>query len=67
MKIITTLPGFALHQVRRLFSGPRKLLEPGMEAPDFTLPDESGNSHTLSQYRGRRVVLWWFPRAETPG
>ena len=68
MKIITTLPGFAVHQVRRLFSGkPRRLLETGTEAPDFSIQDESGNVHTLRQYRGQRVVLWWFIRAQTPG
>lgn len=68
MKIITKLPAFALHQIRQLFYGkPRKLLDTGTPAPDFSLPDESGIVHTLSQYRGRRVVLWWFIRAETPG
>lgn len=36
-------------------------------APDFTLPDENGNSVTLKSYRGRNVVLYFFPKADTPG
>ena len=35
--------------------------------PDFKVQDESGNTHSLSQYRGKRVVLWFFPRADTGG
>jgi peroxiredoxin Q/BCP len=39
----------------------------GQEAPDFTLPDQDGNEVTLSQLRGRPVVLYFFPKADTPG
>lgn len=42
-------------------------LSAGMLAPDFTLPDETGNLHTLSQYRGRAVVLYFYPKDDTPG
>jgi thioredoxin-dependent peroxiredoxin len=39
----------------------------GQEAPDFTLPDQDGNEVTLSQLRGQPVVLYFFPKADTPG
>lgn len=68
MKWLDLIAGFALHQIRALFYGKRgKLLLPGTEAPDFVLPDENGNEHRLSSYRGKRVVLWWYIRASTPG
>lgn len=43
------------------------MLEPGIEAPDFTLPDQDGNQVGLSNLRGRWVLLWWYPMADTPG
>ena len=43
------------------------MLEEGAKAPDFTLPDQDGAAVTLSQLRGRRVVLYFYPRADTPG
>ena len=42
-------------------------LSPGDGAPDFTLPDQNGKSVTLSKLRGKRVVLYFFPKADTPG
>jgi peroxiredoxin Q/BCP len=39
----------------------------GMEAPDFTLQSDSGASVTLSDLRGRPVVLYFYPRDDTPG
>ena len=36
-------------------------------APDFTLPDQDGNEVTLSSFRGKRVVLYFYPKADTPG
>jgi thioredoxin-dependent peroxiredoxin len=39
----------------------------GEQAPDFTLPDEDGEEVTLSSLRGQRVVLYFYPRANTPG
>ena len=41
--------------------------EIGDTAPDFTLPDQSGNPVTLSDLRGRKVVLYFYPKADTPG
>jgi peroxiredoxin Q/BCP len=37
------------------------------KAPDFTLPDENGNPVSLSQFRGQNVVLFFYPKANTPG
>jgi len=42
-------------------------LGPGDPAPDFTLPDADGNPVSLSSYRGRRVVVYCYPAALTPG
>jgi peroxiredoxin Q/BCP len=39
----------------------------GQTAPDFTLPDQDGNPVTLSDLRGRPVVLYFYPKADTPG
>jgi peroxiredoxin Q/BCP len=42
-------------------------LSPGDPAPDFTLPDAEGKPVTLSSYRGRRVIVYCYPAALTPG
>lgn len=42
-------------------------LEPGDRAPDFTLPDADGEPVALSSYRGRRVIVYFYPAASTPG
>jgi peroxiredoxin Q/BCP len=39
----------------------------GQDAPDFKLPDQDGNDVTLSELRGQPVVLYFFPKADTPG
>jgi thioredoxin-dependent peroxiredoxin len=43
------------------------VIEPGEQAPDFTLPDQDGRPVTLSDLRGRTVVLYFYPKADTPG
>ena len=43
------------------------MLQPGTDAPDFTLPDQDGNPVTLSQFKGKRIVLFFYPKANTPG
>ncbi len=43
------------------------MLEAGQAAPDFTLPDQDGKELTLSELRGGTVVLYFYPRADTPG
>jgi peroxiredoxin Q/BCP len=44
-----------------------KMLAVGSKAPDFTLPDQDGNVVSLSELKGQKVVLWFFPKANTPG
>ncbi|OUQ39304.1 thioredoxin-dependent thiol peroxidase [Gemmiger sp. An120] len=43
------------------------MLEVGTKAPDFTLPDKNGNPVSLSDFAGKRVVLYFYPRDNTPG
>lgn len=43
------------------------MLELGSKAPDFTLPDQDGNERKLSDYKGQKVVLYFYPRDNTPG
>ena len=43
------------------------MIEPGQQAPDFTLPDQDGELVSLSDFRGKTVVLYWYPKANTPG
>lgn len=43
------------------------MLTVGMPAPDFTLPDKDGNQVSLADYRGRKVVVYFYPRDNTPG
>ena len=43
------------------------MLETGTKAPDFTLPDQDGTEHSLAQYRGRKVILYFYPKDSTPG
>jgi thioredoxin-dependent peroxiredoxin len=42
-------------------------LSPGDPAPDFTLPDADGKDVSLSDYRGGRVIVYFYPAASTPG
>ena len=43
------------------------MLEVGTKAPDFELPDQNGEMHKLSDYRGRKVILYFYPKDNTPG
>jgi peroxiredoxin Q/BCP len=43
------------------------MIEPGTPAPDFTLPDQDGNPVRLSALKGGPVVLYFYPKADTPG
>jgi peroxiredoxin Q/BCP len=42
-------------------------LQPGDQAPPFSLHDQSGNEVTLAGYAGRRVLVYFYPKADTPG
>lgn len=43
------------------------MLEIGTPAPNFTLPDQNGDLHSLADYRGQKVVLYFYPRDNTAG
>jgi peroxiredoxin Q/BCP len=43
------------------------MLDAGMQAPDFSLPDKDGNIITLSDFKGKKVVLYFYPRDNTAG
>ena len=43
------------------------MLDVGTKAPDFRLPDQNGELHSLEQYRGKKVVLYFYPRDNTAG
>ena len=43
------------------------MLNPGDVAPDFDVVDHRGKRTKLADFRGRKVVLWFYPKADTPG
>lgn len=43
------------------------MLEPGSPAPAFSVMDDEGNTRTLSDFAGKTLVLWFYPKADTPG
>jgi peroxiredoxin Q/BCP len=43
------------------------LIEPGKKAPSFTLNDQDGTTHKLADYEGRPVILYFYPKDDTPG
>ena len=43
------------------------MLEIGTKAPSFSLPDQNGRIHTLEEYKGKKVVLYFYPKDNTPG
>lgn len=43
------------------------MLEAGMKAPEFTLPDQNGEMHNLSDYAGKKVILYFYPKDNTAG
>ena len=51
----------------RATSSLRQMLEIGDKAPDFTLPDQDGNDVALAGLKGQTVVLYFYPKADTPG
>jgi peroxiredoxin Q/BCP len=44
-----------------------EMLEVGTKAPAFELPDQNGVVHTLEEYKGKKVILYFYPRDNTPG
>ncbi|MBQ4505002.1 MAG: redoxin domain-containing protein, partial [Firmicutes bacterium] len=43
------------------------MLEVGMKAPEFTLNDKDGKAVSLSEFKGKKVVLYFYPKDSTPG
>ena len=43
------------------------LIDPGKKAPAFSLPDQEGTQHSLADYAGRPVVIYFYPKDDTPG
>ena len=43
------------------------MLEVGVKAPDFELPDQNGKTHRLSDYTGKKVILYFYPKDNTAG
>ena len=43
------------------------MLEVGVKAPDFTLPDQNGDLHSLSEYKGKKIILYFYPKDNTAG
>ena len=43
------------------------MLDTGIKAPDFTLPDQNGENHSLSDYAGQKVILYFYPKDMTSG
>jgi peroxiredoxin Q/BCP len=50
-----------------IFSNTNVELKVGESAPEFSLKDQNGVIHKLSDYRGKQVVIYFFPKAGTPG
>ena len=42
-------------------------IEEGKKAPDFTLADQGGKQVSLSDFKGKDVIVWFYPKADTPG
>lgn len=43
------------------------MLEPGTKAPEFSLPDQDGVIHTLESYKGKKIILYFYPKDNTSG
>lgn len=43
------------------------MLQPGTKAPAFALPDQNGNIHTLEEFKGKKIILYFYPKDNTSG
>ena len=50
-----------------MIKGGDTMLKVGTKAPAFSLPDQNGQVHSLEEYRGKKVILYFYPRDNTPG
>src|SRR5882672_8435188 len=60
-------PAWASIVFRIIIGSMSSLIEPGKKAPAFTLKDQQGEPHRLSDYAGKPVVLYFYPKDDTPG
>ena len=68
MKLLLIIPAVITFMViLNFFSTDSIVLSVGDKAPCFTLNDQDGNTHNLSDYKGQRIVVYFFPMADTPG
>jgi len=63
----STLIDMAVHGLKELLRRGRPPLEPGSEAPLFEARAHDGRTIRLADLRGRKVLLWFYPKAATPG
>jgi peroxiredoxin len=56
-----------LRYVKSVLMGGAAMLKPGDPAPEFEASDHLGRPVRLADFRGRNLVLWFFPKADTPG
>ena len=68
MKLLVLIPALFIIMVSlNFFSPDRIVLAIGDIAPSFTLSDQDGKAHNLSDYKGKKIVVYFFPMADTPG
>lgn len=60
-------PGLWKIETRKVPKQDNIMLKEGNKAPDFTGTDQDGGKLKLSDYKGKRVVLWFYPKDDTPG
>lgn len=48
-------------------TGEKNMLTVGDKAPDFRVKDHTGKERSLGDYKGKHLVLWFYPKADTPG
>jgi len=65
--ILALVAAAALLQWRYSVSTNRNLPRVGQTAAEFDLPDQHGKTRSLAEFRGKWLVLYFFPRADTPG
>ena len=61
-----SITGMLKYALKSLTGG-AKVLKPGDPAPEFDTTDHTGKPISLKNLRGKKVVLWFFPKADTPG
>ena len=69
MKLLLLISILSIIISTTLLIGSHRLetIKVGDKAPDFVLKDQDGKVHKLSDYRGQRVIVYYFPKADTPG